>query len=129
MISGAIGDLMKAEFTGLRNRDGLPMLPQEGATIEDWQMQTFLSSGSLIAKSCQSALLLAGHTEELKQAAHRFGCHVAYAHQVCFGVHFSCLRHERAQFCHDFESHPILGSFRVFFFFFSIHLSQAGKDV
>lgn len=82
VISGAIGDLMRAEFTELRDRDGHPLLPPEGATIDDWERQTYLSSGSLIAKSCQAALMLAGHPKALQQAAHRFGCHVAYARQV-----------------------------------------------
>ena len=86
MISVAIGDLMRAEFTNLRDRDGKPVLPPGGASIEDWQQQTYLSSGSLIAKGCQSALLLAGHPRPLQDAAHQFGCHVAYAHQVYIHV-------------------------------------------
>ena len=85
MISSAIGDLMKTEFTNLRDHNGQPVVPPEGATLDDWQEQTYLSSGSLIAKSCQSAMLLAGHDKGLQDAAHRFGCHVAYAHQVCTG--------------------------------------------
>ena len=45
LISGAIGNLMEAEFTKLRDKDGFSVIPPEGVTIEDWENQTFLASG------------------------------------------------------------------------------------
>ena len=84
IISSAIGDLVRAEFSKLRDYNGQSCLPPEGATIEDWEEQTFLSSGGLIAKSCQSALLLANHSDDLQKKAYQFGKHTAYAHQVSF---------------------------------------------
>jgi len=82
MISVAIGDLMQAEFTSLRDRNGCAILPEEGATLADWEQQTFLASGSLIARSCAAALALARHAETLQQQAFEFGKHVAFAYQV-----------------------------------------------
>jgi decaprenyl-diphosphate synthase subunit 2 len=82
MISVAIGDLMRAEFTRLRDSHGSAMLPDEGATIEDWEQQTFLASGSLIARSCAAALTLARHSEAMQQKAFEFGKQIAFAYQV-----------------------------------------------
>ena len=36
---------MEAEFTRLRDKDGNPVIPSEGATLEDWETQTFLATG------------------------------------------------------------------------------------
>ena len=82
MISIAIGDLMKAEFTNLRDRNGISVFPEQGATIDDWEQQTFLSSGSLIARSCAAALALARHSEPLQKKAFEFGKQLAFAYQV-----------------------------------------------
>jgi len=81
-MSDAIGDIMKAEFTLLRDADGSCVLPPGGASIEDWERQTFLSSGSLIAHSCAAALSLAEHPKRLRDAAFEFGKQIAFAHQV-----------------------------------------------
>ncbi|WAR08341.1 DLP1-like protein [Mya arenaria] len=81
LVSMAIGDMMSAEFTSLRDRDGHPILP-EGATFKDWERQTFLQSGSLLSRSCQSSLELAGHVEELQTLGAQFGENIAYARQM-----------------------------------------------
>ena len=83
MISKAIADTMEAEFTSLRDTNGNSVLP-ENATFSDWERQTYLQSGSLLAKSCQSAIELSGHDDRLKSAAAEFGENVAYARQVRF---------------------------------------------
>ncbi len=81
LVSSAIRDLMCAEFTRFRDKNGYCTLP-EGSTLEDWENQTYLSSGSLLGKSCQSAMILANHSEEVQHRAHHFGTHIAMAHQV-----------------------------------------------
>lgn len=40
-------------------------------------------SGSLLGKSCQGTLKLAGHPEELQQKGYLFGKHLALAWQAC----------------------------------------------
>lgn len=82
LISSAIGDMAKAEFTKFRDRNGNCILPADGASIGDWQKQTYLSSGSLIAKSCQAALLLADHPKPLQDHVFEFGKQIAFAHKV-----------------------------------------------
>ena len=82
IISSAIGDMTKAEFSRLRDRHGNGVIPDGGATMEDWEHQTFLSSGSLIAKGCQSAMILARHPRHLQDVAFEFGKQIAYAYQV-----------------------------------------------
>jgi len=89
VISAAIGDMMRAEFTALRDCHGNAVLPVDGVTISDWEHQTFLSSGSLIASSCKSALMLAQHSDSLQQQAYKFGQQIALACQVC--VSFTAL--------------------------------------
>ena len=73
---------MKTEFTKLRDSGGRPSLPVGGANLNLWKEQTFMSSGSLLAKSCQSAMILANHSQDLQKDAFCFGEHVAYAYQV-----------------------------------------------
>ncbi|KAL5010185.1 hypothetical protein ScPMuIL_012490 [Solemya velum] len=81
IISSAIGDLMEAEFTEMKDSDGLPVLPTS-VKFSHWLQQTFLSSGSLLAKSCLSAVTLANHNEEVQEAAYSFGENMSYAHQL-----------------------------------------------
>jgi decaprenyl-diphosphate synthase subunit 2 len=83
MISQAIGDMMSAEFTHLRDRNGNVLLP-DTVKFSDWEHQVYLQSGSLLSKSCEAALELAGHEDNLKQAASEFGKNVAFARQVSF---------------------------------------------
>lgn len=81
MISRAIGDMMSAEFTQLRDRNGNTLLP-EGVSFADWERQTFLQSGSLLSRSCEAVIELAGHEDHIKHAASKFGENVAYARQM-----------------------------------------------
>ena len=82
MISGSIGDIMEAEFTIQRDNSGYPMLPPGGITLSDWLDLTHQATASLIANSCQCALMLAGHGEDLQREAYEFGRNIAIAHQV-----------------------------------------------
>jgi len=83
LISSAIGDLVEAEFVGPRDKFGHPLLLSDQATIDDWERKAFLSSGSLIAKSCKAAMMLANHDKVKQEMAYAFGKHTALAHQVC----------------------------------------------
>ena len=74
---------MEAEFTLLRDHNGNAILC-ESPTFRDWETQTYLQSGSLMSKSCSAALELAGHSEEMKEKAAKFGENIAYAKQVSF---------------------------------------------
>lgn len=80
-ISTAIGNLMESEFTDLRDKNGNPSLPPS-VNLDDWQQQTFLASGSLLARGCQSAMQLCHHDNHMLEAAFTFGENMAYAHQI-----------------------------------------------
>jgi decaprenyl-diphosphate synthase subunit 2 len=80
-MSSAVRDLAEAEFIGERDKQNQP-LPSRGLTEQDWLVRSVLSAGSLLGKSCQGALKLAGHNETLQQSGYRFGQHLALAWQV-----------------------------------------------
>ncbi len=81
LMSSSIRDMMCAEFSEFRDFEGKDHLPDD-ATLEDWKDQTFLVSGSLMAKSCRAAMMLGNHDVEVQRQAYNFGMHVALAHQV-----------------------------------------------
>ncbi|KAK6170920.1 hypothetical protein SNE40_019203 [Patella caerulea] len=81
VISSCIGDLISGEFTGLQDENGNPRLKPD-ITFSDWTNQTFLTSGSLLAKSCQAALELADHDQNFQKKAFEFGKNMAYAQQL-----------------------------------------------
>ncbi|XP_052088393.1 all trans-polyprenyl-diphosphate synthase PDSS2-like isoform X2 [Mytilus californianus] len=74
-ISCAIGNSMEAEFTKIKNC-------KTDVTFDDWLDQTYLTSGSLLAHSCQSALLLVGHNESYQTAAFNLGKNLAITRQL-----------------------------------------------
>ncbi len=82
IMASAIGDLMEGEFTKFRDKNGNPVLPVEGATLSDWENQTFCNTGCLIAKSCKAALMLAHHPTDMQELAYEFGKCMAYIHQL-----------------------------------------------
>jgi len=114
LISSALRDQSEAEFVGRRdaqnnplpssfeplNRQfsssGLPFDPLQSPdplgdmpmtpALRDWTRRNVLSAGSLLGKSCQGALLLAGHGEQLQKQGFLFGKHLSLAWQVKYGV-------------------------------------------
>lgn len=58
-----------------------------GAEIE-WELRHTLANGTLLGKSCQSALLLAKHSEEHQRQAYLFGKHLALAWQASIDMEF-----------------------------------------
>lgn len=53
-----------------------------GSPENEWTLRHTLSNGTLLGKSCQSALLLAKQCEELQKQAYFFGKHLALAWQA-----------------------------------------------
>ena len=82
-IATSIGDMMTAEFTQFSDASGRPKLPESCQGFSDWLSQTYLSFGSLMARSCQSAMILAGHSEKIQSQAFSYGENVTYAQEVC----------------------------------------------
>lgn len=78
LMATAIGDFMEGQFVIETESD----LPKNGATAEHWEERNFLRVGSLQANSCQSALELAGHQEEIQLRAYHFGKNIALAWQA-----------------------------------------------
>ena len=72
---------MEAEFTDLRDAGGESLLKAD-IQFADWIKQTYLSSGSLLARGCRSAVELADHRDDQKEAAASFGENMAYLQQV-----------------------------------------------
>lgn len=74
--------MMSAEFTEYTDPNGKPNMPKSCLGFSDWLIQTHLSLGSLLAKSCQSAMILAGHSKSFEESAYTFGENTIYAQQV-----------------------------------------------
>ncbi|CAL1540725.1 unnamed protein product [Lymnaea stagnalis] len=81
-VASSIGDMMAAEFTPFTDAGGKSTVPESCNSFSDWLKQTHLSFGSLLARSCQSAMTLAGHSEDLGKMAFAFGENTTYAHQL-----------------------------------------------
>lgn len=57
-----------------------------GSPENEWTLRHTLSEGTLLGKSCQSALLLAKQPEELQRQAYFFGKHLSLAWQACIDL-------------------------------------------
>ncbi|CAG9858474.1 unnamed protein product [Phyllotreta striolata] len=107
LMSSAVRDLAEAEFVEPRDIQNapLPAKPRSdgkgyakfvesnmeplavgealGDARAEWTMRHVLNAGSLLGKSCQGTLKLAGHSPELQQKGYLFGKHLALAWQAC----------------------------------------------
>ncbi|RWS14963.1 decaprenyl-diphosphate synthase subunit 2-like protein [Dinothrombium tinctorium] len=77
LMATAIGDFMEGQF----------VIETESVNPEEikanyWEERNFLRIGSLQANSCQSALALAGHDEDIQLKAYQFGKHFALSWQA-----------------------------------------------
>jgi len=126
LISSALRDLSEAEFVGRRDSQNNPLPsrfePLDGKlgsarlrfnplqpsgkvrggmlvtpALRDWTRRNVLSAGSLLGKSCQGALLLAGHGERLQKQGFLFGKHLSLAWQV---NHLWLERNQRPKIIH-----------------------------
>ncbi|XP_035687165.1 decaprenyl-diphosphate synthase subunit 2-like [Branchiostoma floridae] len=82
IVSSAIADMMEGSFLLEQDNQGVTFLPDKDWTIKDWTNHSFLCSGSLIAKSCQAAMMLAGHRLDIQKKAYNYGKHMALAHRL-----------------------------------------------
>lgn len=107
LMSSAVRDLAEAEFVGPRDSQNNP-LPAEPRTEQveyeqfcedtkeplvvrealgnaraEWTLRCVLNAASLLGKSCQGALKLAGHDIEMQKQGYLFGKHLALAWQAC----------------------------------------------
>jgi decaprenyl-diphosphate synthase subunit 2 len=107
LMSSAVRDLAEAEFVGPRDKQNnpLPARPRSdiveykqftdktleplvvsealGNARAEWTLRHVLNAGSLLGKSCQGTLKLAGHPIELQEQGYLFGKHLALAWQAC----------------------------------------------
>lgn len=108
LMSSALRDLVEFEFLGDSDEQNKPLpgkpserreeiaVPDEFGTAPldvrdvlgnaraEWTLRNVLGGGSLLAKSCQGAMLLAGHGEELQRKGYLFGKHLALAWHAAF---------------------------------------------
>ncbi|VEN51258.1 unnamed protein product [Callosobruchus maculatus] len=106
LMSSAVRDLAEAEFVGPRDLQNAPLPARPKSDTEDydvliadnieplavgeamgnakaeWTVRHILNAGSLLGKSCQGTLKLAGHPEELQRQGYLFGKHLALAWQA-----------------------------------------------
>lgn len=109
LISSAVRDLAESNFIGDRDEQnnalpsdpaltvdepfqgnldeiyctkGINMLQILGHPESEWSFRHTLSSGSLLGKSCQGTLKLAGQSEALQKQGYLFGKHLALAWQA-----------------------------------------------
>lgn len=98
-MSSAVRDLAEAEFIGRRDSQNhpLPSLPsanESNYAVNEWTLRNVLSAGSLLGKSCQGTLKLAGHDVEMQHQGFKFGKHLALAWQVNIQVFlFICYKY------------------------------------
>lgn len=106
LMSSAVRDLAEAEFVGPRDKQNNPLPARPLPYIEykplndvgleplvvsealgnaqaEWTLRHVLSAGSLLGKSCQGTLKLAGHSYEVQEQGYLFGKHLALAWQAC----------------------------------------------
>lgn len=57
-----------------------------GIPEKEWALRHILSAGSLLGKSCQGALKLAGHPEAIQRNGYLFGKHLSLAWQACLDL-------------------------------------------
>ncbi|XP_028251199.1 all trans-polyprenyl-diphosphate synthase PDSS2 [Parambassis ranga] len=81
LISSAIGDLVQGIYhENFNNTEEIGLT--DGINMASWEEQTFLSHGSLLAKSCQAAMKLARHDKESQRVAYKYGKHLSLGHKL-----------------------------------------------
>ncbi|XP_015172654.1 PREDICTED: decaprenyl-diphosphate synthase subunit 2 [Polistes dominula] len=103
LMSIAIKDVVESEFLGRRDKQNnpLPRIPpsnRKGYAVKEWTLKNVLSAGSLLGKSCQGTLKLAGHNADIQNHGHEFGKHLALAWQACLDVGIFTAKESAASF-------------------------------
>lgn len=88
-MSTAVRDLCQAAFVARRDYQNFPIpsIPPEdrtGYALKEWTFLNVYGAASLLGKSCQGTLKLAGHSNELQEEGYKFGKHLALAWQVIY---------------------------------------------
>lgn len=83
LMSSAVRDQAVSEFLGQRDKQNNPLPSCGKSALADWTTRNVLSAGSLLGKSCQGTLKLAGHTNQVQEQGYKFGKHLALAWQAC----------------------------------------------
>ncbi|XP_058833367.1 all trans-polyprenyl-diphosphate synthase PDSS2-like [Topomyia yanbarensis] len=68
------------------NTQSMSMEKVLGNPEKEWSLRHVLGGGSLLGKSCQGALMLAGQPEELQKQGYLFGKHLSLAWQACIDL-------------------------------------------
>lgn len=68
------------------NRKPFSLKDVMGSPEDEWTLRHTLAEGTLLGKSCQSALLLAKQPEDLQKQAYFFGKHLSLAWQACMDL-------------------------------------------
>lgn len=115
LMSSAVRDFAESEFVGDRDEQNnpLPSKPDPenrnkrvedvdfnddkildpydiqsvmGIPEKEWELRHILSAGSLLGKSCQGALKLAGLPSDIQRRGYLFGKHLSLAWQTCIDM-------------------------------------------
>lgn len=68
------------------NRKPFTLTDVMGTPENEWTLRHTLAEGTLLGKSCQSAMLLAKQPEDLQKHAYFFGKHLSLAWQACMDL-------------------------------------------
>ena len=79
-----------------------------GSPEDEWTLRHTLAEGTLLGKSCQSAMLLAKQPEDLQKQAYFFGKHLSLAWQACMDLEPFRLRELSSDTKFSLVSAPLL---------------------
>ncbi|KAM0728449.1 All trans-polyprenyl-diphosphate synthase PDSS2 [Formica fusca] len=111
LISSAVRDLCQAEFVACRDNQNFPIpsIPPEDRTdyaLKEWTLLNVYGAGSLLGKSCQGTLKLAGHSKEIQMEGYKFGEHLALAWQASLDLGL-CINKDK-EILHNLCAAPIM---------------------
>lgn len=82
VIAATLGN---GDYTVASHSDNLKPIEKEavmGHPEKEWEVRHWLSTGSLLGKSCQGAMILAGQSTAVQSVGYEFGKHLALAWQA-----------------------------------------------
>uniref|UniRef100_A0A2M4BN91 Putative geranylgeranyl pyrophosphate synthase/polyprenyl synthetase n=1 Tax=Anopheles marajoara TaxID=58244 RepID=A0A2M4BN91_9DIPT len=68
------------------NTQPLSLAGVMGDPEKEWSLRHILGAGTLLGKSCQGAMMLAGQSETLQRQGYMFGKHLSLAWQACIDL-------------------------------------------
>ncbi|KAL1454126.1 hypothetical protein WDU94_010407 [Cyamophila willieti] len=91
-------------FLQNNNEDISILFESHSQAVQDWTNRNLLLGASLLGKSCQGTLLLAGHDEAVQQLGYEFGKHLALSWQAF--VELETFAHYQQQHTPSSDSNP-----------------------